>query len=112
MEDDGLACHKKQDANISRCRQIPAGSSPGGLIGFIAVIACMYLLSLYVDPAIREAAGSSNVQTLVVAQITGTAPMTALQIGALVGTDGALAGVGRLDSICVAEEPWHTNPRR
>ena len=57
----------------------------GGLSGLIAVIACMYLLSLYVDPAIREAAGSSNVQTLVVAQITGTAPMTALQIGALVG---------------------------
>ena len=62
----------------------------------VVMIIGMYVVSLYVDPGIREAAGSSSVQTMLAAQITGRAPMTALQIVVFVGELVLLAAVGVL----------------
>lgn len=66
----------------------------GGFIALLAVLACIYLVSLYVDPAIRDAAGSSRAPALIAAQLTGTAPMTGLQIGAIIGQLVLLIGLG------------------
>lgn len=68
----------------------------GGIMAVVVMIIGMYVVSLYVDPGIREAAGSSSVQTMLAAQITGRAPMTALQIVVFVGELVLLAAVGVL----------------
>lgn len=68
----------------------------GGIMAVVVMIIGMYVVSLYVDPGIREAAGSSSVQTMLAAQITGRAPMTFLQIVVFVGELVLLAAVGVL----------------
>lgn len=68
----------------------------GGIVALIVMLFMMYWISGMIDPTVREAVGNPNPVMLVMAQATGTAPVTGLQIAALIGQVilvGGLAGL-------------------
>ena len=68
----------------------------GGIVALIVMLFMMYWISGMIDPTVREAVGNPNPLMLVMAQATGAAPVTGLQIVALIGQVvivGGLAGL-------------------
>lgn len=68
----------------------------GGLIALAAVLFGMYWVSVVVDPAIQKNAGASNPFLVIIAQATGNAPVTGVQLLTFLGELLALASVAAL----------------
>lgn len=65
----------------------------GALIALAAVLFGMYWVSVVVDPTIQKNAGASNPFLVIIAQATGNAPVTGVQLLTFLGELLALAGV-------------------
>lgn len=68
----------------------------GGLIAFVAVIFGMYWVSVVVDPSIQKNAGASNPFLVIIAQVTGNAPVTWVQLLTFLAQLLVLGGVAAL----------------
>lgn len=65
----------------------------GALIALVAVLFGMYWVSVVVDPSIQKNAGASNPFLVIIAQVTGDAPVTGVQLLTFLSELLALAGV-------------------
>lgn len=68
----------------------------GGLIALAAVLFGMYWVSVVVDPTIQKNAGASNPFLVIIAQATGNAPVTGVQLLTFLGELFTLASVAAL----------------
>lgn len=68
----------------------------GGLIALAAMLFGMYWVSVVVDPTIQKNAGASNPFLVIIAQATGNAPVTGVQLLTFLGELLALASVAAL----------------
>lgn len=68
----------------------------GGLIALVAVIFGMYWVSVVVDPSIQKNAGASNPFLVIIAQVTGDAPVTWIQVLTFLAQFLVLSGIAAL----------------